>query len=166
MIKTWNRVAEIVAALFFAIMFAAFLLQVVSRYVFNQPIGWTFEVCVAAYIWIVFWSCAFLLKERDHVAFNMFYLAARPPAQRLMLLIGFGCVFAAFLGSLPMTFDFVTFMAIDRTPLLRVRFDWIYAVYILFMLAVTYRSGRMLLRLAGSRWRDAVEKGGGSESFL
>ena len=64
-----GRGAELVGAAIFATMFGAFLLQIFMRYVVNQPLGWTLELCMITYIWLVFWACAFLLKERDHIAF-------------------------------------------------------------------------------------------------
>ena len=42
--------AESVAALLFLAMFAAFLIQVFARYVLNNPIGWTQESVLIAYI--------------------------------------------------------------------------------------------------------------------
>ena len=39
---SWLRArADNVAAGILAVMFAAFLLQIVTRYVFNNPLGWT-----------------------------------------------------------------------------------------------------------------------------
>ena len=160
-----RRAAEWIAAAIFAVMFGVFLIQVFTRYLLNDPAGWTFEVAVVAYIWTVFWACAFLLKERDHVAFNMFYLAAPPPGRRILLIIGVGCLFVALVASMPKTIDFVTFMAIEKTPLLRWRFDYIYSVYILFAVAVIVRSGLLLVRLFGPRWRQAVAEGGGLETL-
>ena len=46
--------AEWVAAILFLAMFAAFLLQVFTRYVLNDPIAWTQEFVLVVYIWIVF----------------------------------------------------------------------------------------------------------------
>ena len=46
--------AESVTALLFMAMFAAFLLQVFTRYVLNDPVAWTQEFVLITYIWIVF----------------------------------------------------------------------------------------------------------------
>ena len=67
----------------FVAMFVAFLLQIFTRYVLNHPLGWTLEACVILYIWIVFWTSAFLLRERDHVAFTMLCDAVAPGARVL-----------------------------------------------------------------------------------
>jgi len=48
-----RRRAEEVAALLLGLIFVAFLLQIAFRYVLNFPIGWTPEVSVIAWLWLV-----------------------------------------------------------------------------------------------------------------
>ena len=40
-----HRGADLVSARLFALMFGAFLLQVFTRYVLNDPVTWTQELC-------------------------------------------------------------------------------------------------------------------------
>lgn len=51
-----RRRAENVIAGLFAIMFIAFLVQIVFRYLFNFPIGWTSELTVVTWLWLVLWG--------------------------------------------------------------------------------------------------------------
>ena len=46
------------AAMLFA-LFMVFLVQIAARYLFNVPMGWTVEVCLTLWLWIVFWGGAF-----------------------------------------------------------------------------------------------------------
>ena len=66
----WTQVAEGVAALSFAVMFFAFIVQVASRYIFNAPVAWTLELCAIAYVWVVFWTCGILVPERQQIVFH------------------------------------------------------------------------------------------------
>ena len=51
------------------LMFLAFIIQVVFRYFFNLPIGWTSELSVIAWLYIVLLGSGFWLKEvRAHAA--------------------------------------------------------------------------------------------------
>ncbi len=50
------RRAENVLALMLAIMFAAFILQIVFRYLVGLPIGWTHELSVILWVWLVLWG--------------------------------------------------------------------------------------------------------------
>lgn len=146
--------AELVAAVLFASMFGAFLLQVFMRYVVNSPLTWSLEVCLITYVWIVFWSCAFLLKERDHVAFNMIYNGVAPPVRRILAIVGTFLIGAAFVAAFGPSFDFISFMAIDSTWVLELRFDLVFSVFLLFMLAVIVRSAIGLWRLLAGDWRS------------
>ena len=75
-ISRWfSNVAEFIAATMLAAMFLTFLLQILSRYVMLQPFGWTLELCLILWVWIVFFANAFIVRERDHVTFDILYLA-------------------------------------------------------------------------------------------
>ncbi len=145
--------AELVAVIAFVAMFGAFLLQVFMRYVVNHPLGWTSEACVIFYIWVIFWTAAFLLRERDHVSFNMIHDGVRPPARRVMAILGVAAIAVAFIAGFPAQLSFITFMKIDVTPVTRIRFDYVYSVWILFVVAVIVRSVVSLIRLFGRNWR-------------
>ncbi len=143
--------ADAVGALFFALMFAAFLLQVFSRYVLDAPLGWTLEACLVTYLWFVFWACALMLDERDHVRFDILLRVAPPPVRRLLAALSALVTLVLFLRALPATVDWVAFMAIDRTWTLGIRFDLLFSIYLLFMVAVILRAGAALLRQFGLR---------------
>ena len=61
-----NRADNVAVALLTA-MFVSFLLQIFFRYVVNQPLTWTLEANLLAWLWIVFWVSAFLQIGRAHV---------------------------------------------------------------------------------------------------
>ena len=63
-------------------MFVAFLLQIVFRYFFNFPVGWTSELTVATWLWLVLWGSAFVLKEEEEIRFDLIYRGRpRPPGR-------------------------------------------------------------------------------------
>src|SRR3954465_9210880 len=66
-----RRRAENVPAAMLGVMFAAFIVQIVFRYFFNFPIGWTSELTVVMWLWIVLWGAAFVLKEDEEVRFDL-----------------------------------------------------------------------------------------------
>ena len=145
--------AEFVSVGVFVAMFGAFLLQVFTRYVLDRPLGWTSEACVIAYIWVIFWTAAFLLRERDHIAFTTLYEVIGPRARRVAAIVGVGAMTVGFIASLPATVSFIAFMRINATPVIRIPFDYVYSVWLLFVLAVILRGVVSLIRLVGPRWR-------------
>ena len=64
-----KRFTELAAAAMFAAMFGAFMIQIISRYVFDAPVSWSLEICSITYVWVVFWACNLLLTERQHIVY-------------------------------------------------------------------------------------------------
>ncbi|MEM7021455.1 MAG: TRAP transporter small permease subunit [Pseudomonadota bacterium] len=151
-----HRGAEVVGALLLAAMFGAFLLQVFMRYVVNQPLEWSLEVCLITYVWFVFWTLTFLVRERDHVAFSLFYQAAPAPVRRGLAALSTVLIVVFVAAAFPATWDFITFMAIDSTWVLHLRFDLVFGIFLLFMLAVIWRGLRRLAALLGPHWHDQL----------
>ena len=151
-IQYLRKGAEFVAVALFIAMFGSFLLQVFMRYVLNRPLGWTSEACVIFYIWVIFWTAALLVRERDHVAFTMIYDGVRPQVRRILAILGAIAIAGSFIAGFPAMLSFITFMKIDVTPVTRIRFDYVYSVWILFILAVIARTIVSLIRLFGRNW--------------
>ena len=66
-----RRRAENVVAGLLGIMFVAFIIQIVFRYFFNFPIGWTSELSVVMWLYMVLLGSAFWLKESEEVRFDL-----------------------------------------------------------------------------------------------
>ncbi|MFK7858299.1 MAG: TRAP transporter small permease [Granulosicoccus sp.] len=133
------RRADNVAVLLLSGTFIIFVLQIVSRYVFRQPLGWTLEACLLCWLWLVFWSGAFTLKDQDHVRFTILIDSARPGMRRIFSFLSGVCIIAAFGVALWPTTDFVQFMSIESTSLLKIRFDIVFGIYLVFTIAIICR---------------------------
>ena len=159
----WLRArAEDVAATLFAAMFLSFMIQIVSRYIFNDPYSWTIEASLIAWLWIVFWCSGFLLNNRDHVRFDVLYGWVRPAVRRIFALISVAAIVLAFATSLPANYEFVTFMKIERSGTLGIRLDYIFSVYIVFAVAVLVRYALYLFRIARGEDPEEVMNQGGT----
>jgi len=135
------RIAEFVAAMMLAIMFLSFLVTILFRYVLNWPAGWASELSTVMWLWLVLWGAAFVTRERDEIRFDIFYGAVPPAARRIMLMIFSAGVIGLFLVSLPAVWDYVSFMSVQRTSYLRIRYDWLFSIYVVFVVAVIIRYG-------------------------
>jgi C4-dicarboxylate transporter DctQ subunit len=133
------RRAENVAAAMLAVMFAAFLIQIVFRYLMNFPVGWTQELSVILWLWLVMWGAAFVVREREEIRFDVIYGAVGPGARRIMCIVTAAALIALYTISLPAVFDYVSFMKVEKTAYLKIRFDWLYAIYIVFVIATICR---------------------------
>ncbi|HEU6441295.1 MAG TPA: TRAP transporter small permease subunit [Microvirga sp.] len=139
-IGSWlARRAENVAAAMLAAMFLAFLLQIAFRYVLNLPIGWTHEISVILWIWLVLWGASFVVSEREEIRFDIIYGAAGPGSRRVMMLITAVALIVLYAISFPAVLDYVTFMKVEKTSYLKIRFDWLFSIYIVFAAATIIR---------------------------
>jgi C4-dicarboxylate transporter DctQ subunit len=134
-----RRRAEDLLAAFLAIMFVAFLLQIVFRYLLNFPVGWTSELTVIAWLWGVLWGAAFVVKEREEVRFDLLYGALGARARRIAGICTGVAIVVLYAMSLPATVDYVRFMKVERTAYLKIRFDHLFSIYVLFVVAVIVR---------------------------
>lgn len=131
--------AENAASGMLAAMFLAFLLQIFFRYVLGLPIGWTHELSVILWVWLVLWGAAFVITEREEIRFDIIYGAVGPRARRIMCIITAICLIALYAISFPAVWDYVTFMKVERTAYLKVRFDYLFSIYIVFVIATIVR---------------------------
>jgi TRAP-type C4-dicarboxylate transport system permease small subunit len=152
-INRLKDVAAWLAAVGFAVMFAAFIVQIFSRYVLNDPTAWTQEVTLICYVWVVFWTAAFLLEERDQITFDMLVMAAPIPVRRWLAVVCAILVAVAFAIALPGTFDWIRFMRFEKSPVLGLRYDWLYSIFVLFCCAVVLRALLRARRLVSQSWK-------------
>jgi len=127
-----RRAADVQVALM-AAMFAAFIVQIGSRYIFNAPTDWTHELIMICWIWLIFWGSAFMLKDEDHVKFDVLYNLGGEKARRAMALITAAVFAVAIAFSVPATWDFISFKAIRSTDVLGIRFDIVFFCYLIFL---------------------------------
>jgi C4-dicarboxylate transporter, DctQ subunit len=135
-----------VAAGLLAALFAVFLAQIAARYLLNLPMGWTVEVCLTLWLWLVFWGGGFCLRASDHIRFDMLYLSVGRRTQRVFGFVAALAILAAFAVSFLPTIDYVWFYKIKRSNTLGVRLHYVFGIYLVFMLAI-------MARYAGVIWR-------------
>ena len=131
--------ADDVTAALLAAMFAAFILQIFTRYVMNDPLSWTQEVCVTTWLWLVLWGSAFSLTEHDQVRFDVLYAWVGRPTRRWFAIASAAAICAGFAASFPASLDYITFYKIKKSAMLGIRLDIVFSVYAIFAIAVIVR---------------------------
>ena len=142
-----RRRAENAAAIMLGLMFAAFVLQVLFRYVFNFPIGWTSELTVALWLWLVLWGASFVLKETEEVRFDLLTGAVGPRARNAMAAVCAVALLVLYGTSLPASWSYVSFMKVEKSAYLRIPVSWLYSIYVVFLVAIVVRYAWLLVRL-------------------
>ena len=130
-----KRAEDVMVALM-VVMFVSFVIQIGTRYVFNAPTDWTYELILITWLWSVFWGAAFLLVDKDHVKFDVIYNMAGEKLRRIYALISAAALAIGFLVSLPATYNFIEFKKIRSSDMLGIRLDIVFSVYLFFLIAM------------------------------
>ncbi len=135
-----QQAAQSLGGFLFLLLFLTFLAQITARFGFDRPLPWTDELAVVLYIWVIVWAAAFMVPEREHVVFDLVWNKASRPVRRLMRVVGNLLVGSLALVALPASWDYVKFMAREKTPVLDIPFSLVFMPFILLLLALVVRS--------------------------
>jgi len=126
-----------------AALFITFLLQIFSRYVLNSPFGWTLELCLILWLWIVFFGCSFIVRDRDHVTFDILYYAVPRKIRYFFSLVSIlGLILIMSWAFLP-TIDYIDWMKMRKTTTVEIPFlgnkiplKYIFSIYGIILLSI------------------------------
>ena len=139
--------AEGVVAAMLAAMFLTFVLQIFSRYIMNEPFGWTLEVCLTLWVWLVFWGCAFVVRHDEHVAFDMLYRSVRPRTRRIFALLGSAAIVIGLAASFYPTWDWIDFLKIKKSAILKIPMRTVFSIYAIFLISAIVVYGWRFVRI-------------------
>ena len=71
----------------FVLLFVAFILQIISRYIFNNPLVWPYELAQISYVWIITLGCCYAQRTDDNIVFSVIYELVGEKARRLLRLL-------------------------------------------------------------------------------
>src|SRR4030095_5262665 len=134
-----RRRAENVVAGLLGIMFVAFIIQIVFRYFFNFPIGWSSELSVVTWLYMFVIGSAFWLKETEDVRFDLISGRLGPRGRRAIGLIVAVVAVVLFGMALPATVSYVAFLQVESSSYLQIILDVLYSVYVVFAVAIIVR---------------------------
>ena len=115
------------------------IVGVARRYVFGAPLVWIDELTVMLFIWAIFWTAAFVVPLREHVAFDLVVNTLPQRGRRALHAFSYALVGVALLAALPGIVNFIQFLWRERTPALQWRLDYVYSIFALFIAAAAIR---------------------------
>jgi len=139
-LRTLRAVIDGAGVAVFATVFVAINLQVFMRYVVAEPVSWSEEFPTLAFTIAVLWAASLMLKASDHIVFELVVDALPLPVGRLVASLAALLVAVLFALSLPAIADFAAYMKALRSPILRIRYDYVYAFFAFFTAAVALRA--------------------------
>ena len=158
--RVWTflqRRAENVLAALLGVMFAAFMVQIVFRYFFNLPTGWTTELTLITWLWGVLWGAAFVVKESEEIRIDLVNTMVGARTRLIMAAVSSVAIIVLYLISLPATWSYVTFMKVEKSSYLKIPMDWLYSIYVVFVVAVVVRYLWLLWDMRHGKAPDAPD---------
>jgi TRAP-type C4-dicarboxylate transport system permease small subunit len=135
-----KKAADLIGGTLFLTLFIVFVIQVTARFGFNRPMAWTDEAAVILYVWVILWSAAFVVPEREHVAFDLVWNSVNRRTRQVMRVAGNLLVGGVSLCGIPATWDYVHFMNRETSPVLGISFMWVFLPFVLLLVALVIRS--------------------------
>jgi len=139
-----KKAADLIGGTLFLTLFIVFVIQVTARFGFNRPMAWTDEAAVILYVWVILWSAAFVVPEREHVAFDLIWNSVNRRTRQVMRVAGNLLVGGVSLFGIPATWDYVHFMNRETSPVLGISFMWVFFPFVLLLVALVIRSARAI----------------------
>ena len=118
----------------FIIMFVVFLLQIFCRYVMRSPLQWAYEVTVTCYLWLVVLGACYAQREHAHVMFTLIYDKMPTRMKAFTAFLGNFLMLFAFAWSFLPSVKFIDFMKMQKTSILKIGLNIVYAPYIPFLI--------------------------------
>ena len=123
-----------------------------------EPFGWTLELCLTLWLWMVFWGNAFVVRHDEHVTFDVFYHAVKPQTRKVFALISAAAIAIGLAVSLYPTWDYIDFMKIKKSATLRIPLRTVFSIYAVFLiataLAYAYRFFKIARNGAPEDWHE------------
>jgi TRAP-type C4-dicarboxylate transport system permease small subunit len=139
--KRWlQKAANAIGGGLFLTLFIVFIIQIAARFGFGLPLTWTDEAAVILYLWVILWSAAVIVPEREHVVFDLLWNSVGLRTRQVMKIAGNLLIGGLALAGLPASWDYVHFMAREGTPVLNMPLMWVYLPFVLLLAALAVRS--------------------------
>ena len=102
--------------------------QIVSRYVFNFPLGWSEEMARFSFAWVSFLGASALMQVREHINVTVFLDVFSPRTRALCVfladLCGLVCIYFFLIGGMALTTNEWRQLA----PATEIPIGWVYLV--------------------------------------
>lgn len=153
----WNFIEVYLPGVFLFGLFVLFIVQVAMRYIFRNPLTWSFELTLVLYLWTILLASCNCMRTDDHVKFTMVYDAVSEKTRAWMDIIAALLFVVVVIISLPSIVDYCWFTkvaSLKKTTVLKIQYKYIYIVF-LYMICST---GIMQIVKAGKRIKQLITK--------
>jgi TRAP-type C4-dicarboxylate transport system permease small subunit len=103
------------------------------------------------WLWLVLWGAAFVAKESEEIRFDLLSAASGRRTRIAMGIVAGLALLVLYGAALKPSFDYVAFMKVEKSSYLKIRMDWLFSIYVVFLVAVIVRHLWLLSQLLRGR---------------
>lgn len=130
-----------IPVLAFVGLFGVFIMQIFFRYVVRDPKPWSMEVTSMCYVWVVLLGACYAQRKKSHVTFTLIYDVLPVKLKSLTAFLGNLIIFAAIIASVSPTWNYIKFMKIQKSSVLKVGLNYVFAPYMVFLVLMLMYTG-------------------------
>ncbi len=123
----------------FSLMFLAFIVQIISRYLFNYPLAWAFEVTTFCFVWTVLFSALYAKRTASHVKFTILYDKLSSKTQLWVRICGNALIVFTLIAAFYPSWDYISFMSYKKSTILNIPYNIVYFPFMIFLTGMIIR---------------------------
>ena len=141
-LKTLSYIFDVVIPnISFSMIFIAFMVAILSRYVFRQPVAWTYEISVLGFMWTMFFGVGKAIELDEHVVFGLVYDTLKPFGKLFCKLL-YNTVLIILLAILFIPALKAALKSTMMTGVLKMPYTIVFAPFFLMLAEIIVRSGQ------------------------
>ena len=138
-------------------MFLVFLLNVFFRYVLRNPLNWTFELSINAFVVVGLLGACATYRTEDHVVFDLLYTRLDAKGQVILRIISYAIVIVFFTLALPGALRYLWKLR-AVTSIMKIPSRLIFLSFPLLLISTVLRSAyRLVLDIKAVRDKTYVQ---------
>ena len=142
----------------FMIMFITFIVQIFSRRILNYPITGSYEITVVAFSWTVILGACYTMRQRAHVSFTLIYAMVSKKKAAILRMLGNIIIAGTFSALIIPSYEFVSFMSFQATPVYKVSLTFVFAPFVYFLCSIIgYTISEIITDIKIIRGKDEIE---------
>jgi TRAP-type C4-dicarboxylate transport system permease small subunit len=145
-IVIFDAIEYIIPGILLLTLFISLVLQVILRYVFDNPSPELFEVSQYSFVWLVFLGAALARRHDSHMKFNVLYDKLPRKAQLVCDIIFDGVLTTMMVAVFVSSIDTVFFLKFMKSTVLRISWAYLFSCYPLFIFLLIIHNLQWLFR--------------------
>ena len=130
----------------FVLLFGAFILQIISRYIFNNPLVWPYELAQISYVWVITLGCCYAQRTDENIVFSVVYEFAGEKVRHLFRFIQDILIVGLLVYLLAPALEFYRFYFTRYSTVFKVPLGFVYLGFFFFQVITIIRYGEDLVR--------------------